>query len=51
MIFDSDMQSFTTDEKNSLKLLVESREHDPTKLLNPEELALLKSNNYERACW
>ena len=45
------MNTFTSEEKNSLKLLVESQEHDPSEMLTPEELALLRSNNYERACW
>ena len=46
-----DMKVFSEKEISSLRLLVESREQDPTHLLTDEELALLRSNNYERACW
>ena len=46
-----DMKVFTEKEISSLRLLVESREQNPTDLLTGEELALLRSNNYERACW
>ena len=46
-----DMETFSENEKNSLRLLVESREQNPTDLLTVEELALLRSNNYEKACW
>ena len=45
------MVTFTENEKTSLRLLIESREHNPTDLLTAEELALLRSNNYEKACW
>ena len=46
-----DMETFSENEKNSLRLLVESREQNPTDLLTVEELSLLRSNNYEKACW
>jgi len=45
------MNTFTDKEKTSLRLFVESRQHEPADLLTVEELALLKSNNYEKACW
>lgn len=45
------MKVFTENEIRSLRLLVESREQNPTDLLTNEELALLRSNNYEKACW
>ena len=47
----SDMKTFTENEMSSLRLFVESREHNPTDLLTDEELAVLSSNNYKKACW
>lgn len=45
------MITFTEEEKNSLRLFVESREQNPQDILTEEELVLLRSNNYEKACW
>ena len=43
---------FTESEKSAIRLLVDSRStQKPEDLLNPEELALLNSNNYRQASW
>ena len=46
-----DMQSFTQDEKDSLRLLVTTRNQTAKNLLSTDQYALLQSNNYERAIW
>ena len=45
------MQGFTQDEKDSLRLLVTTRNQNAKNLLSIDQYALLQSNNYERAIW